>query len=319
MRFSLIFVASALSALSAQTAPNMDAANIRLSGPTYPRGAVDFHGSTVQINGPALRVVSLSSHLDEYLYQFLPGERILGVSKDAYDESFSAVLDQVNVFQPYIVNDAESILRLKPDLVLASDSLSIDASTQLRVAGIPVFAVNTTPLTLNEVAANIVALGYVTGEDARARVELDRFQGEVEKVRQQCKKPHGEPRIYAVSMSGFSYGDQTLFQDIMRLVGATNVAAQNGMHTYQRVDSATIAKWNPDWVFTWAADGQAENERLRWMEKDQHLRGISAVRQNRVFVLEAEEVLPLSSLVTGFIRKIADATCATETSTARPR
>ena len=51
------------------------------------------------------------------------------------------------------------------------------------------------------------------------------------------------------------------------------------------------------------------------MERDPSLRAISAVKQNRVFVLQAKDVLPLSSLVTGFIRKIAGATCPAETST----
>jgi ABC-type Fe3+-hydroxamate transport system substrate-binding protein len=273
----------------------------------------------VKINAPARGIVTLSSHVDEYLYKFLPGERILGVSKDAYDGSFSAVSDTVNKFHPKIVKDAESILRMKPDLVLASDSMSIGGTAELRAAGVPVFAINTTPLTLNEVAANIAALGYVTGEDERAKAEVDRFQGEVEAVGRQCKERHPEPRIFAVSMTGFSYGDHTLFQDIMRLVGATNVAAQNGMHTYQRVDTPTIGEWNPDWVFTWAVCGRAEDERQRWMERDQHLRVISAVKQNRVFVLQVKEVLPLSPLVTGFIHKIAGATCLAEANTARSR
>lgn len=310
MRFSLVFVVAALSTLSAQTAPDMNAANIRLGGQGYPRVAIDFQGGAVKINAPARRIVTLSSHVDEYLYEFLPGERILGVSRASYDESFSAVLDKVNKFHPKIVKDAESILRLKPDLVLASDSMSIDASSELRAAGVPVFAINTTPLTLNEVAANIAALGYVTGEDDGAKAELARFQGAIEEIRRQCQEPHGEPRIYAVSMTGFSYGDHTLFQDIIRLVGGRNVAAQNGMHTYQQVDTTTIGEWNPDWVFTWALRGRAEDERQRWMEKDPHLRVISAVKQNRVFVLQAKDVLPLSSLVTGFVHKIADATCS---------
>jgi iron complex transport system substrate-binding protein len=309
MRFSLVFVVVAVATLSAQNAPDMGAANIRLGGPTYPRVAIDFQGGAVKINAPARRIVTLSSHVDEYLYEFLPGEHLLGVSRESYDEKFSAVVDKVNKFQPKIVKDAESILRLKPDLILASDSMSIDAASALRAAGVPVFAINTTPLTLNEVAANIAALGYVTGEDEGAKAELARFQGVVEQVRRQCQEPHGEPRIYGVSMTGFSYGDHTLFQDIIRLVGATNVAAQNGMHTYQTVDTRTIGEWNPDWVFTWALRGRAEDERQRWMERDPYLRVISAVKQNRVFVLQAKDVLPLSSLVTGFIQKIATATC----------
>jgi iron complex transport system substrate-binding protein len=307
MRLCLVLLAS-LSALSGQVAPDLEAANIRLGGLAYPRAAMDFQGGTVKLAAPPRRIVTLSDHVDEYLYQFLPGERIVGVSKSGFDESFSSVVDKVNQFHPEIIKDTASILRLKPDLVLAADSMSLSGS-DLRAAGIPVFSISVTPTTLDQVAANIVALGYVTGADEAAKAELNRFQGVIEQVRETCKAPHGEPRIYGVSMTGFSFGDHTLFQDVIRLVRGTNVAAENGMHTYEKVSPATVAQWNPDWVFTWAVPGSGDYERRRWMEEDPGLRMTSAVKNNRVTVLQSKEVLPLSSLITGYIQKIADATC----------
>lgn len=75
---------------------------------------------------------------------------------------------------------------------------------------------------------------------------LNCFQRAIEGVREQCKTPHGSSRIFGVSMTGFSFGDHTLFQDGMRLVQATNVVEENGMHTYETVNPATVAQWNPD-------------------------------------------------------------------------
>jgi iron complex transport system substrate-binding protein len=306
MRFCPILIFSA-SFLSAQT-PDLAAANIRLGGPAYPRLAMDFEGGTVKVAAPPQRIVVLSDHVAEYLYQFLPGERIVGINKAAYGE-FSAILDKVDRFHPPVVSDAQSILKLKPDLVLTSDSMAVDATAELRAAGIPVFAIFTTPLTLDEVAANLVALGYVTGADEGAKSELARFENEIARVRDQCKAPHGAPHIFGVSMTGFSYGDHTLFQDIVRLVGGTNVAAENGMHTYERVDVATVAEWNPDWVFTWDLPGNKDQELQRWTKDDPSLRLTSAALKHRISVSEAKVVLPLSTLVTTFIHTIADATC----------
>ncbi len=186
----------------------------------------------------------------------------------------------------------------------------MNAAEELRAAGIPIFAIETTPLTLDQIAANIVALGYITGADEGAQKELARFQGVIERVRKQCSAPHGSPRIFGVSMTGFSYGDHTLFHEIIRLVGATNVAAENGMHTYEPVSAATVATWNPDWVFTWALAGKQETERSRWLQDDPGLRNTSASKNKRITVLESKDVLPLSPLTTGFIRVIADTTCA---------
>jgi ABC-type Fe3+-hydroxamate transport system substrate-binding protein len=88
-----------------------------------------------------------------------------------------------------------------------------------------------------------------------------------------------------------------------------NVAAENGMHTYQRVDAATVAQWNPDWVFTWAVPGKQGIELRRWMETDPGLRETSAAKGGHISVSLAREVLPLSSMVTRFIHTMADATC----------
>lgn len=297
-----------LAGLSQAQTPDLAAANMRIGGPSYPRAAMDFQGTTAKLTAAPKRIVVLSDHIAEYLYQFLPGERIVGINKAAFEE-FSSVQDKVNKYHPKIVKDAKSILELKPDLVLTSDSMSVNASAELQAAKVPIFSIQTTPPSLDQIAANIVVLGYVTGADEGAKKELDRFQGEIEYARQRCKDAHGDPRIYAVSMTGFSYGDQTLFQEIIQIVRGTNVAAQNGMHTYERVDAPTVAKWNPDWVFTWALPGKKENELRRWMEDDPGLRLTSAAQKHRVFVLEAREVLPLSPLTTTFIHKIADATC----------
>lgn len=310
MRFVSLFCAF-FAIASAQPSPNVESVGVRLGGLAYPRVAMDNQGGVVKLSGPAMRIVSLSTGVDEYLYQFVPPERIVGVSKSAYDESFSAVLDKLKPHKPSIVKDAASILALKPDLVIGSDSMSMDSVDGLKEAGVPVFGMMTTPLTLDQVAANIAVLGYITGTDDAAAVELKRFQGEVARLREQCKAPHGDPRIYGVSMTGFSYGDHTLFQDVMRVVRGTNVAAQNGLHTYERVALPSIAEWNPDWVFTWAVPGNHDYELKRWME-DPYLSKTSASRNGRVIVLQAKEVLPLSPLITGFMNEIAKATCPKE-------
>ncbi|MEI9812298.1 MAG: ABC transporter substrate-binding protein [Acidobacteriota bacterium] len=288
---------------------DVDSVRARLGGTAYPRKAMDHQGTTVKLAAPAKRIVSLSNATDEYLYQIVPAERIVGVTKSAYDAEFSAVLDKVKVSHPAVVKDVESILKLKPHLVLTADSMSLQLGDGLRDAGIPVFGLFTNVTKLDQVAANIAVVGYVTGEDEGARKELDRFQREIAQIEAQCKAPHPPAKIYGVSMTGFTYGDQTLFQDVMRITGGTNIAAVNGMHTYDKVDRAMVTSWNPEWVFTWAVPGKQSEELHRWMD-DPGLGSTTAAKNHRINVSVAKDVLPLSSLVTTFAHTIANATCA---------
>jgi ABC-type Fe3+-hydroxamate transport system substrate-binding protein len=200
---------------------------------------------------------------------------------------------------------------LKPDLVFGTDGTPLETVHALQDKGIPVFRLQSTPTALEQIAAKIQAIGYITGNDEGARRELDRFNGEWKAITAQCRKPHPPARIYAVSMTGFSFGDQTLFQEIIGILGGLNVAAAGGMHTYQRVDNPTIATWKPDWVFTWAVPERAADELSRWLE-DPSLSRTPASQNKHVIVSEPSVLLPLSPLVTRFARLMADTTCPAE-------
>lgn len=293
-------------------APNVDSVRARLGSMAYPRKAMDHQGGTVTLAKPAMRIVSVSSGTDEYLYQIVPPERVVGVSSAAYREEFSAVLPKVRQYKPAVVTDLASLLKLKPDLVLATDSMSNGVLEQARAAGIPVFGLFTNITKLEQIEANIAVIGYLTGADDGAKRELERFRRELSEVETQChdpKMPHEPARIYAVSMTDMSYGDQTVFQDLMRIVGGRNVAAEHGSHTFDKVDRMEIAQWNPDWVFTWALPGKQDQELSIWMH-DENLRSTNAAKNKRVKVFEPRELLPESPLITSLAHILADATCA---------
>jgi iron complex transport system substrate-binding protein len=294
----------------AQSVRNLESVRVRLGPQTYPRMAMDSQAGTVVLRTQAMRIVSLASNTDEYLYQIVPPDTVVGVSASAYNETFSAVLPYVNKYRPPVARDIESILKLKPDLVITTDSSPHEPVHALQDAGIPVFRQRTLSTRLDQVADNITVVGYLTGYDERARIERSRFERELAEIAQQCKKPHEPARIYGVSMSGFSYGDETLFHDVVRLVGGVNVSAENGLHTYDQITKDFIARTNPDWVFAWSAPGpgKREEELRRWMD-DPVLSKIPAANMNRIIVSDAKDIFVLSPLVTNLAHILADATC----------
>ena len=51
--------------------------------------------------------------------------------------------------------------------------------------------------------------------------------------------------------------------DILRVLGAENVAATNGMVGYDRVTDEHIVRWNPEWIVAGADRGQVSAVRER--------------------------------------------------------
>lgn len=289
-------------------AENFDSVRARIGPPSYPRVAMDSQAGTVRIPAPPKRFVSLSSNTDEYLYQIVPPESVVGVSASAYNETFSAVLPYVNRYHPAVARDIDSILKLKPDLVITTDSSPHEPVHALQDKGIPVFRLRTLSTRLEQVADNITVVGYLTGYDERARVERSRFERELREIAEQCKSTREPARIYGVSMSGFGYGDETLFHDVVRLIAAVNVAAEKGLHTYDKITNEFIVRTKPDWVFAWAGPGKHDEERQRW-RTDPVLSVIPAVKTDRLVVSDAKDIFVLSPLVTKLAHIMADATC----------
>ncbi len=289
--------------------PSVDVSLGRLGPLAYPRTAMDPRGGTIKLEAPPQRIVSLSSNTDEYLYKVVPPEFVVGVSPSAYDEEFSNLLGLMEQYQPDVANDVATILRLEPDLVIESASSGGEAVYQLEAAGIPVFGLDTLNTNLEQVGENITVLGYITGQDEMARQERERFEREIAEIAEQCIEPHPEVSIFGLSMVGFSYGDQTLFHDLVRLVGGINVAARGGLHTYERIESEAIMGWNPEWVFTWSVPGKGDEELQRWMRDDPFLRLISAVEKKQIVVSDGKDLMPLSPFITTLAHTMADAIC----------
>ena len=289
--------------------PNAAEAPVKTGSVVYPRTAVDPLGARVVLDAPPKRIVSLEYEIDEYLYGVVEPEHVVGVSKQAYRPQLSNVLAQVDRYQPKVAGDIETILRLKPDLVVAGVRSKSDLIHALQSAGVRVFRLPTLATRLEQVAENITLVGYLTGRDEPARLERQRFESELADIDAQCRKAgHRGARVFGVSMIGYTHGDQTLFQDIVRLVGAVNVAAQNGIHTYEKIGNETVLRWNPDWVFTWSDPGKGVEELRRWSE-DPALGATAAVKKRQVVVSDGKDHLSLSSEVTKLAHTMANVLC----------
>ena len=158
-------------------------------------------------------------------------------------------------YRPVVANDPERVLRANPDLVLTPADARSDVPGLLRAAGIPLYRIYTTFQTLRSIEEHIRLVGYLTGEDARAQVEIVRFRSTV--ARAAARKPPGmrAPRVLGLGGT-YSYGSQTLMSDILRVLGAENIAATHGLVGYDRVTDEHIVRWNPEWIVAGADRGQ---------------------------------------------------------------
>lgn len=280
-------------------------APIRTAGADYPRTAWDADGLAVRVARPARSVVSQYWSIDEFVYSVVPPAHVTGVSENAYLERISNVFAHVQKYRPIVATDVERVLRLDPHLILASRSTRADSSVLIRSTAVPIYRMETMFTTLDQIADNIRLVGYLTGDDSAAEAEYQRFQQAVERAHH--RRPAGvkPPRILGFG-GRYSYGDETLFHDIVKALGGVNVGAEGGLRGYDDVNSEQIVRWDPEWIVAGADPGKAE-ERLRRLLDDPAIALTQAARNGRIVVLDQHVFLPMSPFTTLILDAMGEA------------
>jgi iron complex transport system substrate-binding protein len=269
----------------------------------YPREAVGADGVHTRIARVPRRIVSQFWSIDEYLYAIVPPERIVGVSETAYLEASSNVLPFVNRFHPVIATDPEVVLRANPDLVLTDESARWELPGLLRQAGVPVHRIYSRFETLQAIEDNIRLMGYLTGEDARAETVRQDFHATI--AHAAAMRPAGLPAPRVLGMGGaYTYGRDTLFNDVLRVLGAENVAATHGFVGYDGVTDEYIARWDPDWIIAGANRGQAAAVRAQLLARPA-VATTSAARLGHVVVIENDVFYAMSPYTAQLVETLA--------------
>jgi iron complex transport system substrate-binding protein len=139
----------------------------------------DDAGRTVRLAQPAHRIVALSPHLTELLFEAGAGQAIAGTV--AYSDHPQAARAIPRVGDARAL-DLERIVTLRPDLVIAWLSGSPRRQVaRLEALGIAVFYSETPDL--DGIASTLERFGRLTGTDAAASARAQRFRHELAALR----------------------------------------------------------------------------------------------------------------------------------------
>jgi iron complex transport system substrate-binding protein len=266
--------------------------DVRTESLLYPRHATGADDVRTEIGAAPRRIVSQHMSADEFFYSVVPPERVVGVSETAYDVRISNVSELANRYRPIVATDLEGIVRSNPDLVVAPASMRSDLPGLLRQAGIPVYRMFTMFETLDSIEAHIRLVGYLAGEDGRASTEVERFRSVIRRAA--ARRPAGARPLRVLGLGrSYSYGSRTLFTDILRTLGAENIAATHGLVGYDRVTDEHIVRWDPDWIVAGADRGTADQIRAQLLARPS-VASTTAARNGHIVVLDNRVFLPLS-------------------------
>ncbi len=190
------------------------------------------------------RVVSQAVGTDELLLALADPGQIAALSHIAQDARFSPVATEARRFPTIRESDAESVLRFRPDLVLATTFTRPETLGLLRRAGVHLVVLDRFD-TLEDVYASIQLLGRELGQEARAEALVARSRSRVEALAARLRgvKP---VRVLSATIYPFTSGTATTFQDLCDHAGALNVAAEAGLRGHAPTPSERLLLWNAE-------------------------------------------------------------------------
>jgi ABC-type Fe3+-hydroxamate transport system substrate-binding protein len=221
----------------------------------------------------ARRIVVLIPSLVEDLCAVGGAKQLVGTSAYAADVPCTKGVPVVGDFASI---DAEKIVALRPDLVLAIPSQQREVEP-LRRAGLSVAFLPDDSFA--EVFVDIFAVGRLSGHDAQAAALVASLRRQT-KALQATTGRGARPRVFVVLGTGpiFTVGPKSYIASLITLAGGTNAVTSIDA-AYGSYSAEALLKLQPDVLIT------DESTRLSTVLDREPWRSLNAVRAHRVYVL----------------------------------
>jgi iron complex transport system substrate-binding protein len=234
--------------------------------------------TTVDPNLPKA-IISLSPSGTEMLFAIGAGPQVIAIDdQSTYPADALTKEHDLSGFEPNV----EAIAKLKPDLVILSDTKIKDQLTSL---GIKVW-VGAAAASFDDVYTQIEQLGAATGHVGSAAELVSKMQSEIKAAVASVKAPTAPLSVYhELDNTFYSVTSNTFIGKVYQLFGLKNIAdgAQPG-NDYPQLNAEYIVKANPDLVVL--ADGTCCAQTAEVVGARPGWSAIKAVKGKSVIVID---------------------------------
>ena len=163
---------------------------------TETRAALTFTdglGREVKLDGPAQRVLSMAPSNTEILFAVGAGSQVVG--RDSLSDYPAEAADLTDIGSTFEALNTESIVSLKPDLVLAAEINTPEQVKQLEDLGLTVYYLKN-PVTLEEMYDNLAIVAELTGHEDEAAALTESLKARVAAVDEKIAPLSSRPGVF---------------------------------------------------------------------------------------------------------------------------
>jgi iron complex transport system substrate-binding protein len=187
----------------------------------------DSLGRQVTLAAPPVRIISLAPSNTEILFAL--GANSLLVGRDDFSDYPPEALDITSIGSLYPNVNAEVVVALEPDLVLAAGITNADDVRKLEALGVTVFATRINN-SLEDVFSDILDVGTLVGRATEAGALVADLRSRAEAVTARTSSLAERPKVFyevdaTEPASPWTAGPDTFIDEMITLAGGQNVGA----------------------------------------------------------------------------------------------
>lgn len=283
---SLLWLAGCASTFSTPAPPTLPPATAA-SSETWPLTVTDDLDRQITIEARPDRIVSLLPSNTEILFAVGAGPQVVGVTSYCNYPPEASSRPQIGGITNQAIS-VETIISLEPDLVLASGSQN-EIIPILAETGLVVLALE--PATFEDIQANILLVGQVTGHAGQAGKIVEDMRRRAKAVQAKVAAIPADERptvFYEVwDEPLMTAGPRTYIGQMIDLAGGRNIFA--GIEEdWPQVSAELIVDRNPAVILGPAS--HAEALAVEQIVSRPGWSSIAAVQNNRIYLLDSDMV-----------------------------
>ena len=267
----------------------------------------DNRGKVIKLNHPPERIVSLALCSDEILLELVSKDRIVAVTNLSNDPGISNIVEQSKDIFKLPNQNVETIVSLKPDIVLAADWHSKDLINALEEMGLNVY-VYKTPDTIEEVKKLITDLSKLVNSADKGKEIIKDMDIALNKAQNKVKDIPADKRkvIVALSSMGCYGGTGSMLDDIYKNSFVINGVSRLGIDKNGTLSKEQLVYVNPDIIMisTWSYEDKSYSALDKEILDDDALKTIKAIKNQNIIKIDSKYTYATSQYVVYAVENI---------------
>ncbi len=253
--------------------------------PSGPIVLTDGLERTVQLDQPAQKIISIAPSNTEILYAIGAGSQLVG--RDEFSDYPAEAKELPSVGGGFGALDTETMVALKPDLVLASQLTPQDQVEALEKLGLKVYLL-ANPTDIEDMFANLKTIGTITGKETQAGELIDSLTARVAAVDEKLVGTQKKPLVFYELDSTdpnapWTAGPGSFIDTLISRAGGSNLGSKLS-DAYAQLSVEQLLIDQPDVIvvgdYTWGGvTAEAVMARASWA-------ALNAIKQSQVFIFD---------------------------------